>query len=132
LYSIESVPKKAFKVVTDFFAGLNVSFKLNSTHIQVEFSHSKKTPAKNILSVLKKLDKTLQKKNKKAILFFDEFQRIAQISESATIEEALRHIAQQSKHIVFIFSGGNRHLLNNMIKRKVYAGKNDRGRKKIG
>ena len=112
LYLIESAPKKAIKFVTDFFADLSVSFSFDESQVRVEFSKAKKSPAKIILTALKKLDSTLEKRKKKAILFFDEFQRIRQISESIAIEASLRNIAQKSKYISFVFSGSNRHLLN--------------------
>lgn len=115
LYSIESSPKKAFKFITDFFSDLNVNFKFSNEKINIEIAKSIKSPAKTILGSLKKLDDVLKSKNKKAILFFDEFQRISQITENSAIEGAIRHIAQESKNIVFIFSGSNRHLLNSMF-----------------
>jgi len=115
LYSIESTPKKALKFVTDFFSSLSVSFTIENTQIKVQFSKSKKSPAKNILDSLKKLENVLQSKGKTVVFFIDEFQRLAQITESTTIEGSLRHIAQGSKNIMFIFSGSNRHLLSRMF-----------------
>ena len=64
--------------------------------------------------MLQKLDAILKKKNKKAVLFFDEFQRLCQITDVA-LEGAIRHVAQESKHISFVFSGSNRHLLAQMF-----------------
>ena len=115
LYSLESTPKKALNSVTDFFADLTVSFKFVNAQVSIDFAKPKKTPAKTILETLKKLDDTLKSKKKKIVLFFDEFQRLSQIAESAAIEGALRHIAQESKHIVFIFSGSHRNLLSAMF-----------------
>lgn len=115
LYSIESTPKKALKFVTDFFSSLSVSFTVENTQIKVQFSKSKKPPAKNILDSLKKLENILQSKKKIVVFFIDEFQRLTQITESTTIEGSLRHIAQGSKNIMFIFSGSNRHLLSRMF-----------------
>jgi len=48
-------------------------------------------------------------------LFFDEFQRMTEITESAAIEGVIRQVAQQSKHISFVFSGSSRHLLASMF-----------------
>jgi AAA+ ATPase superfamily predicted ATPase len=115
LYAIASNTKKALKLVTDFFAGLNISFNFEGMQVKVEIAKAKKTPAKVIMSTLEKLDATLAKEKKKVILFFDEFQRLAQVAKSTTIEGALRHVAQQSKNICFIFSGSNRHLLGKMF-----------------
>ena len=115
LFTLESGPKKALQFVTEFFSDLSVNFKFVGAQIKIEFSRSRKSPAKVILEALQKLDVTLKKKNKKAVLFFDEFQRLGQITDNATIEGALRQVAQSSKHIQFIFSGSNRHLLAQMF-----------------
>lgn len=115
LYAVESAPKKALAVVADFFSDFSVNFKFVDSHVRIEFSRTQKSPAKTILEALKKLDATLKKKNKKAILFFDEFQRVHQISENATLEGSLRHVAQESQNIAFVFSGSNRHLLSQMF-----------------
>ena len=114
LYALESAPKKALQFVTDFFSDLSISFKFSNTQIRVDFAQNKQAPAKTVLSVLQKLDAILKKKNKKAVLFFDEFQRLCQITDVA-LEGAIRHVAQESKHISFVFSGSNRHLLAQMF-----------------
>lgn len=115
LYSMESIPKKAFTLVADFFSDLSVSFTIENAQIKIQFSKSKKPPAKGILHSLKKLDAVLQSKKKIGVLFMDEFQRLSQITESIAIEGSLRHIAQSSKNIMFIFSGSNRNLLSKMF-----------------
>lgn len=115
LYRLESGPKKAIKAVTDFFAGLSISFSFKGAEVKVEFPGARKSPAKLVLTALKGLDALLQKKKKKIVLFLDEFQRLNEVSESVTIEGALRHVAQQSRNICFIFSGSNRHMLNKMF-----------------
>jgi len=115
LAAIESTPAKAFKAVTSFFASLNISFKIVGTKVEVDFMRQSDGSSKTILNALKKLDAILQKKNKTAILFLDEFQRLVQMPDTAVIEGALRNVAQQSNHLVFIFSGSNRHLLGKMF-----------------
>jgi AAA+ ATPase superfamily predicted ATPase len=115
LYTIETGSKKSLAFVTNFFSDLNASFKFEGSKIRIEFSKIRKSPAKTILDALQKLDETLAEKNKKAVLFLDEFQRINQISESLAIEGALRQVAQKSKNISFIFSGSNRTLLLNVF-----------------
>jgi AAA+ ATPase superfamily predicted ATPase len=71
-----------------------------------------------ILSVLERLEKLTEKHNKKVILFFDEFQQVGEITNDTSLESAVREIAQRAKNIVFIFSGSNRHLLNEMFSDK--------------
>ena len=115
LYAITSNTKKALQLVANFFAGLNISFDFEGVQVKVSVAKVKKIPAKVIMSALEKLDATLAKEKKKVVLFFDEFQRLAQVAKSTTIEGALRHVAQQSKNIAFIFSGSNRYLLGKMF-----------------
>lgn len=57
----------------------------------------------------------VQIKNLSAVLFLDEVQEIGEIAEGKGIEGALRHVAQETKHLSFVFSGSNRHLLANMF-----------------
>src|SRR3990167_2157652 len=109
LYALESAPKKALQFVTDFFSDFSINFKFSNSQIRVDFAQNKQAPARTVLSVLQKLDDILKKKNKKAVLFFDEFQRLCQITDNAALEGAIRHVAQESKHISFVFSGSNRH-----------------------
>jgi AAA+ ATPase superfamily predicted ATPase len=115
LYKLESTPKKALKFVMDFFSEMNLTFKLSGEKIKIEFSRIKKSPAKTILEALMRLDEALKIKNKRAVLFLDEFQRLSQITNSSAIEGSIRHVAQESNNIVFIFSGSNRDLLNDMF-----------------
>jgi hypothetical protein len=64
-----------------------------------------------ILEILEK-DELLAKQEKKlVILFFDEFQSIGQATDNHAIEAVLRQVAQLTDSIAFIFSGSNRHLL---------------------
>ena len=115
VYSVESTAAKAIQFVTQFFSELNVSFQYHGTEMKIELRKSESAPAKTILSALKKLDELLIKRKKQVVLFFDEFQRVAEISTSGTIEGSLRHIAQQSQMISFIFSGSNRRILEGMF-----------------
>ena len=113
--ALETKTQKAFKVVTDFFSEFNVSFKYVGTKIQVDFSKTRRSPAKTIMDTLKKFDTLLKKRKIKAVLFFDEFQKLNQIAESIAIEASIRHVAQESKNISFIFSGSNRNLLSSLF-----------------
>jgi AAA+ ATPase superfamily predicted ATPase len=115
VYAIEPITSKTMQFVTDFFSDLNVSFRYHNAAIELELNKTKTSSAKTVLSALKKLDELLTKRKKKVILFFDEFQRIAEISASGTIEGSIRHVAQQSKTIAFVFSGSNRRLLESMF-----------------
>ncbi len=113
---IESLPKKALKLASEFFEGTHLRVALTKIGIEVEFSRDNdKKPAYRILDVLQKLEKLSVKVNKKMVLFFDEFQCIKEITTDHALEGVFRQIAQQTKVISFIFSGSNRHLLNELF-----------------
>jgi len=69
----------------------------------------------NILVALNFLESLLSDFNQKAVLFFDEIQEINHIENGFALQGAIREFAQNSKHIVFIFSGSNRSLLSHMV-----------------
>jgi len=72
-------------------------------------------PALIIMESLQILEKVLEKKQMKAVFFIDEFQEIGVLANSSGIEGAIRHVAQESKFLCFIFSGSNRHVLSAMF-----------------
>lgn len=72
-------------------------------------------PALNIKESLQALEGYLAKKGKSAILFIDEFQELGLLPGAKSIEGAIRHVAQESQYLTFIFSGSNRHILSNMF-----------------
>ena len=71
--------------------------------------------ASNILDLLRLLDKLATKKKVKVILFFDEFQQVGKIAKSMAIEGAIRNVAQETEHLVFIFSCSDCTLLASMF-----------------
>jgi len=69
----------------------------------------------NILTAFKFVDFLLQEQKKKVVFFFDEIQELHQLDEGRSLQGSIREFAQDSKHIVFIFSGSNRRLLHQMF-----------------
>lgn len=72
-------------------------------------------PATNVKEALMLLEKLLEEKNKHIVLLMDEFQNVGIIAEGKGIEAAIRHVAQKTKHLTFIFSGSHRKLLKTMF-----------------
>ena len=72
-------------------------------------------PATNVKEALLLLEKLLAEKKKHAVLLMDEFQNVGIIAQGKGIEAAIRHVAQKTKYLTFIFSGSNRNLLKTMF-----------------
>ncbi len=98
-------------------------FKKMKKHWTISFSgvslelipEQKEDVPENILEALDAVEHILSKSRQKAVLFIDEFQEITKLKETKAIEGAIRNFAQRSKHLTFIFSGSNRHLLGEMF-----------------
>lgn len=113
---IESLPQKALQLASDIFEGTHIRTALTKIGIEVEISRENtKKPAHRVLDILERLEKLALKVNKKIILFFDEFQCIREITTDHAMEAVFRQIAQLTRTVSFIFSGSNRHLLNELF-----------------
>lgn len=64
-----------------------------------------------LFNALRSLAKLAAEKKKLVLFFIDEFQDITNAGSSKSIQGAIRHVAQETSNIIFIFSGSNRHLL---------------------
>lgn len=112
---IEKGPKKALKLATDLFSGLSIKFSLDALGLSIEINKKSVDTATNILNILERMEKLSAQYNKKIVLFFDEFQRLYQISEDQAVESVMRQVAQSSKNLSFVFSGSNRHILHQIF-----------------
>ncbi len=108
---IEKGPKKALKLAADLFAGLSIRLAFDGLGLSVEINKPSQDSSTNILQILQRVEILSKKYQQKLILFFDEFQRIYEVTENCAIESVIRQVAQASKSMSFIFSGSNRHLL---------------------
>lgn len=115
LGKIESKPKQLLRLASDFFADMHVNVILNQLQLSVEMKERIKRPADNIQYALERLHMLAAKKKLLVIFFIDEFQKIAEITNDHSIEAAIRNVAQTSKNIAFVFSGSNRHLIQDMF-----------------
>jgi len=89
---------------------------LSSEHMKLELAFSNdNSPAENIAEALYVLENLLKEKKKQAVLLLDEFQEIGLMKEGRTLEGAIRHVAQETRHLALIFCGSNPHLLQNMF-----------------
>lgn len=123
LGKIEDTPEKILTLAKDFFSGFNIRAAIKAVGIEVEFEQKQKNPVNVIAEALEKLEELARKNKKKLVLFMDEFQTLAEATNHHGIEAAIRHAAQESRHVCYFFSGSNRFLLKEMFqdrKRPLY------------
>ncbi|TAK73875.1 MAG: ATP-binding protein [Gammaproteobacteria bacterium] len=111
----ETAPKRLLKLATDLFSGMEVGVVLGKAGIKLNFNKRKKKAADVIYDSLEKLHQCAKTKKKKAILYMDEFQVLGEITKDHSIEAAIREAAQKSTCISYVFSGSNRHLMQQMF-----------------
>ena len=109
-------PELIVSHIKDILKHITTQWFIGTDGVKVQLSRKFiHNDARAIRDSLMILDKILQKKRKKSVLFIDEFQQIGVVANSKGIESTIRAIAEKSKNISFIFSGSNRHLLSSIF-----------------
>jgi AAA+ ATPase superfamily predicted ATPase len=114
LFELSPELKKLKQQAKDFVKSLTPELSLGMLGQSITF-HLGNEENTSIDEVLLQLDEYAGKKNKQAIIVFDEFQQISELKENATLEALIRHAVERSKNITYIFSGSNRHLLQEIF-----------------
>lgn len=113
---VSTVPEQAVGFIKNYIKNLKSKWIVGTDGVNIELIPERGSdPANTIMESLQMLENILAKKNKKAVFFIDEFQEIGVLANSNGIEGAIRHVAQESENLRFIFSGSNRHVLANMF-----------------
>lgn len=103
----------------NYFKNANKTWTVGIRGVQLELiPENHKDIPENILEALNALEYVLNKKKKLAVIFLDEFQEMANVPNSLAIEGAIRHFAQSSRQVVFVFSGSSRHMLKHLFSDK--------------
>ncbi len=116
LTRINTVPEQVVGFIRSYIKDLKSRWIVGTDGVSIELIPEKDgDSASIIMEALQMLENVLAKKNKKAVFFIDEFQEIGVLAHASGIEGAIRHVAQESEYLHFIFSGSNRHILANMF-----------------
>lgn len=106
--------KKIQHQAKNFVKSLAPELSLNAMGQSVTF-HFGNDSKITMDDTLLQLDEYAQRMGKKAVIVMDEFQQIGELKENAEIEALIRHAVERSKNITYLFSGSNRHLLQEMF-----------------
>jgi len=116
IQKVSDTPSQWIHALMNFFRKSEKKWTIGIKGVKLELKpEDHHDIAGNILLSLQALEHVLAKKQRRAAIFIDEFQEISKIHEGKEIEGAVRHFAQASKYVVFIFSGSSRHLLLDMF-----------------
>ncbi len=103
--------QKVLTKLQKIFSHFRISLTAAGFMLDVAVESAGFDPVDLVFNALKGLDELAQQQKHRCIIFFDEFQDISEASSSRSIQGAIRHIAQETSNISFIFSGSNRRLL---------------------
>ena len=108
--------ERGIDIIKNYFKNVKLKWIVGSDGVNIEIIPEKGIDSiTSILETLKLVESVLKKINKPAILFIDEFQEIGKLAKGRGIEGAIRHVAEQTEYLTFVFSGSNRHLLRQMF-----------------
>lgn len=102
---------KFLDTVQGLFRQFRVSISARCFNIEASFDAIAFDATDQLFNALQALDDLAKRKKKHVIFFIDEFQDITSAESAKSLQGAIRHIAQKTSNLVFIFSGSNRHLL---------------------
>ena len=111
---LPTVSKKAPEKLMQIFKKMKPEITLGAfgQKLTLQFTSN---PLQDITDILLKLDETAKHFKKNAVIFLDEFQQISLLKNAHSIEASLRHAAERSVNIAYVFSGSNRRLLAQMF-----------------
>lgn len=76
--------------------------------------------SEDIDEILQLPEKIAQKKNCSIVICIDEFQQIAEFSDSKTFQKRLRTVWQLEKNVSYCLFGSKKHLMNELFEKKSY------------
>lgn len=106
---------KALNFLQKCFKHVNLVLTANAVELQVNWSAPNADPAEQLMDVLLGLEKIAKHKNRRVVVFLDEFQDLLKADQSNQIQAAIREVAQHSEYVSFIFSGSSRNMLRQIF-----------------
>ncbi len=103
--------QKMLAKLQNIFSNFRVSLTAKGFNIDASVETVGFDPVDQVFSALQVLSELAKQQQKKTVVFIDEFQDIREASRSKSIQGAIRHVAQETSQLMFIFSGSNRRLL---------------------
>lgn len=114
VFDLSPKMSKAKEKIISIFKQLKPEISLGVFGQRLTFTLTS-NPLKDITELLLRLDETAVNVKKRAVIFIDEFQQISKIKNYHSIEASIRHAIERSEKITYVFSGSNRHLLEQMF-----------------
>jgi hypothetical protein len=107
------------KRLLGLFTRISPRMEITSDGVKASASIDPGVPATIVMDdVLSSLYRYVERNHRRACIVLDEFQEIAALEESKTIEGTLRSFVQEHSSVSFLFLGSRRHILTDMFSDK--------------
>lgn len=103
--------QKVLSKLQGFFSKFRISLSAGGFVLDAASETGVFDSVDQIFSALEGLANLAKEEGKQLVFFIDEFQDMREAASSKAIQGAIRHVAQETSNIIFIFSGSNRRLL---------------------
>lgn len=99
-------------LIYKFFENYKPEFISNMYGQSVKLTlHEKKSSPEDVSELLLAIDKLAVELDVSTVIVCDEFQQMYDIDKNGVIQAAIRHAAERSERVAYIFSGSSRHML---------------------
>jgi len=114
--ALANTPRMILEVSRNLFGRLSptiITDEQGTPTVRFEFNKSRPDPPE-LEEVLSSPARIAQKRGKKVVIIFDEFQQILEY-ESDLVERQMRSLIQRHKDVAYIFLGSRKHLIKKMV-----------------
>ena len=109
---------KLKKLSYKYFRKLRPEITFSIPGVSLTLKLYEKNNREGIVEALTSLDNLAQELNTRLVVVFDEFQEILRIDKDSTLQGAIRHAVERSKHITYLFSGSKHRPLRHIFSEK--------------
>lgn len=106
--------QRALEGLFKAFGALTAELSLGEDGFKIKLGRGKSAD-QTIEMALLGLDRIAGEKKRRILFICDEFQQLSSLKDHAVLEASIRHAAERTKHIAFVFAGSERHLLADMF-----------------
>jgi AAA+ ATPase superfamily predicted ATPase len=113
--TIAPATKKLKQLTAKYFSALNPEITLKIPGLVSLKLHAPEKAKEGIIEALISLDNLAKDLNKRLVIVLDEFQEILRIDKDSTLQAAIRHAAERSAQVTYLFSGSKHRPLRRMF-----------------
>ncbi len=117
IVEVSPIERKLKELCAKYFKVLKPEITISAPGISLKL-FPKEILKESIVEALLGLDKFAQELDQNLVIVFDEFQEILRFDDDATLQGSIRHAAERSQKVTYLFSGSRHRPLRKMFNGK--------------